>query len=74
MVNYVDLVHTLNVIALTASQSAGAVADAQLLHHLRPQGELIQGLDIKMPHRVRLLKRADQSLLIDLSTGRGKTL
>ncbi len=43
-------------------------------HQRNPQGDLIQGRDLEMPHRVRLLKRADQCLLIDLSTGRSEML
>ncbi|MFZ6754655.1 hypothetical protein ACO0KY_14885 [Undibacterium sp. Dicai25W] len=43
-------------------------------HQRNPQGDLIQGRDIEMPHRVRLLKRANQCLLIDLNTGRSESL
>ncbi|MFZ6862443.1 hypothetical protein ACO0K7_07385 [Undibacterium sp. Ji67W] len=43
-------------------------------HQRSPQGDLIQGRDIEKPHRLRLLKRGDECLLIDLGTGRSETL
>ncbi|MFZ6689388.1 hypothetical protein ACO0K0_16715 [Undibacterium sp. SXout11W] len=43
-------------------------------HQRNPQGDLIQGRDLEMPHRLRLIKQGEQCFLIDLSTGRKEAL
>jgi len=43
-------------------------------HQRNLQGDLIQGRDLEMPHRLRLIKQGEQCFLIDLSTGRKEAL
>ena len=38
-------------------------------HQFNRQGDLIQGRDLEIPHRLRLLKRGDQCWLLDVKTG-----
>ena len=43
-------------------------------HQSNRQGELIQGRDLELPHRLRLLKQAGQCWLLDMQTGQKRLL